>query len=170
MNFKEMILVEFKKLKRAKLLLLVLIPPLLVVISGVSSISQYFSSESSNVWSAMFVQSALLFGYYLLTLSMMVVCVMIAGRERKNNGILKMLALPISRRKLAMAKFMVLLSYLLLELMIFFLAFVIAGIFTTKTLGIHETLPNYISLKMEYIFIFHFYSLYHIYVDDYSTF
>lgn len=153
-NFKEMILVELKKVKRSKLLLLILIPPLLVVISGVTSISQYFSSESPNAWSAMFVQSALLFGYYLLPLSMVVVCVMIAGREINNNGILKMLALPISRKKLALAKFMVLLSYLVLELVIFFLAFVIAGMFATKASGINETLPIIYILKWSgYLFL-----------------
>ena len=58
----------------------------------------------------MFIQSALLFGYYLLPFSMVVVCVMIANRETKNNGILKMLALPISKGKLALTKFFELFS------------------------------------------------------------
>ena len=38
---------------------------------------------------AMFIQSALVYAYYLLPFSMIVVCVMIAGRETGNNGILK---------------------------------------------------------------------------------
>ena len=80
---------------------LLLIPPILVVISGVSSISMYMTPEYTDAWSAMFIQSALLFGYYLLPFSMVIVCVMISNRETKNNGILKMLALPISKGKLA---------------------------------------------------------------------
>ena len=44
---------------------------------------------------------------------------MISNRETKNNGILKMLALPISKGKLALAKFFVLLSFLMIELLIF---------------------------------------------------
>ena len=47
----------------------------------------------------MFIQSALVYAYYLLPFSMIVVCVMIAGRETGNNGILKMLALPVSRSR-----------------------------------------------------------------------
>ena len=37
---------------------------------------------------------------------MIVVCVMIAGRETGNNGILKMLVLPVSRSTLSIAKFL----------------------------------------------------------------
>ena len=62
----------------------------------------------------MFIQSALLYAYYLLPFSMIVVCVMIAGRETQNNGILKMLALPVSRYALSLAKFFVLMFYLLM--------------------------------------------------------
>ena len=51
---------------------------------------------SGMAWAAMFIQSALVYAYYLLSFSMIVVCVMIAGRETGNNGILKMLALPVS--------------------------------------------------------------------------
>ncbi len=62
----------------------------------------------------MFIQSALLYAYYLLPFSMIVVCVMIAGRETQNNGILKMMALPVNRYALSLAEFFVLMFYLLL--------------------------------------------------------
>jgi hypothetical protein len=97
--------------------------------------------EYTNAWSAMFIQSALLFGYYLLPFSMVVVCVMIANRETKNNGILKMLALPISKGKLALTKFFVLLSFLAIQLLIFSLSFVIAGIIATKIMNVTESIP-----------------------------
>lgn len=89
----------------------------------------------------MFIQSALVYSYYLLPLSMIVVCVMIAGRETGNNGILKMLALPVSRYALSMAKFCVLVFYLFMEMAVFFAVFVIAGTVATKTMGVTETLP-----------------------------
>ena len=112
MSIIELLKIEFMKVKRSMILPLLLIPPILVVVSGVFSISMYMTPEYTNAWSAMFIQSALLFGYYLLPFSMVVVCVMIANRETKNNGILKMLALPISKEKLALTKFFVLLSFL----------------------------------------------------------
>ena len=101
MSIIELLKIEFMKVKRSMILPLLLIPPILVVISGVSSISMYMTPEYTDAWSAMFIQSALLFGYYLLPFSMVIVCVMISNRETKNNGILKMLALPISKGKLA---------------------------------------------------------------------
>ena len=70
---------------------LIFIAPLLVVASGIANLSSYFTPEYTNAWPAMFIQSALVYAYYLLPFSMIVVCVMIAGRETGNNGILKML-------------------------------------------------------------------------------
>ena len=97
MNFLDLIKIEFMKVRRSKIIPLIFIAPLLVVISGVASLSNYFTPEYTNAWPAMFIQSALVYAYYLLPFSMIVVCVMIAGRETGNNGILKMLALPVSR-------------------------------------------------------------------------
>ena len=95
----------------------------------------------------MFIQSALVYAYYLLPFSMIVVCVLIAGREMDNNGILKMLALPVSRYTLSMAKFCVLVFYLLMEMAVFFVIFVIAGIVVTRTMGMAETLPVFYLVK-----------------------
>lgn len=120
---------------------LIFVAPLLVVSSGVANLSRYFTPEYTNAWPAMFIQSALVYSYYLLPLSMIVVCVMIAGRETGNNGILKMLALPVSRYALSMAKFCVLVFYLFMEMAVFFAVFVIAGTVATKTMGVTETLP-----------------------------
>ena len=97
MNFLDLIKIEFMKVRRSKIIPLIFIAPLLVVISGVASLSNYFTPEYTNAWPAMFIQSALVYAYYLLPFSMIVVCVMIAGRETGNNGILIMLALPVSR-------------------------------------------------------------------------
>jgi len=133
--------VEFKKVKRSKMIPLIFIAPLLVVISGVANLSRYFSPEYTNAWSAMFIQSALVYAYYLLQFSMIVVCVMIAGRETQHNGILKMLALPVSRYALSLAKFVVLMFYLFMEMVVFLAVFLISGLVATHMAGITETLP-----------------------------
>ena len=141
MSFLELLRIEFTKVKRSKMIPLIFVAPLLVVSSGVANLSRYFTPEYTNAWPAMFIQSALVYSYYLLPLSMIVVCVMIAGRETGNNGILKMLALPVSRYALSMAKFCVLVFYLFMEMAVFFAVFVIAGTVATKTMGVTETLP-----------------------------
>ena len=130
MSFLELLKIEFMKVKRSKIVPLIFIAPLLVVASGVASLSRYFTPEYTNAWPAMFIQSALVYAYYLLPFSMIVVCVMIAGRETGNNGILKMLALPVSRYALSIAKFCVLAFYLFMEMVVFL------AVFVTETLPI----------------------------------
>ena len=123
MNFSELLKIEFMKVKRSKIIPLIFIAPILVIISGIANLSTYFTPEYTNAWPAMFIQSALVYAYYLLPFSMIVVCVMIAGRETQNNGILKMLALPVSRYSLSLAKFCVLVFYLFMEMAVFMLCF-----------------------------------------------
>ncbi len=147
MNFLNLLGIEFMKVKRSKIVPLIFIAPLLVVASGVAALSRYFTPEYTNAWPAMFIQSALVYAYYLLPFSMIVVCVIIAGRETQNNGILKMLALPISRHTLSLAKFCVLMFYLFMELVVFLLVFVVAGMVATSTMGVTETLPALYLLK-----------------------
>jgi hypothetical protein len=147
MSFFELLNIELKKVKRSKIIPLIFIAPLLVVTSGVANLSSYFTPEYTDAWPAMFIQSALVYAYYLLPFSMIVVCVMIAGRETQNNGILKMLALPVSRYTLSLAKFCVLLFYLFLEMVVFLVVFVAAGLIAANTSGITETLPLFYLLK-----------------------
>ena len=147
MRFWELLKIEFGKVKRGKIIPLIFIAPLLVVASGVASLQNYFSPEYTDAWAAMFIQSALVYAYYLLPFSMIVVCVMIAGRETANNGILKMLALPVSRYALSAAKFCVLLFYLLMEMAVFLIVFVITGFIAASNTGITEALPLMYLLK-----------------------
>lgn len=147
MNFSELLKIEFMKVKRSKIIPLIFIAPILVIISGIANLSTYFTPEYTNAWPAMFIQSALVYAYYLLPFSMIVVCVMIAGRETQNNGILKMLALPVSRYSLSLAKFCVLVFYLFMEMAVFMVVFIIAGLIATATMGITETLPILYLLK-----------------------
>lgn len=147
MSFLELLKIEFLKVKRSKIIPLIFVAPLLVVASGIANLSSYFTPEYTNAWPAMFIQSALVYAYYLLPLSMIVVCVMIAGRETQNNGILKMLALPVRRYALSLAKFCVLMFYLLMEMVVFLAVFIVAGWIATNTMGITETLPVLYLLK-----------------------
>jgi len=147
MDFIELLKIEFMKVKRSKIIPLIFIAPLLVVASGIVNLSSYFTPEYTNAWPAMFIQSALVYAYYLLPFSMIVVCVMIAGRETQNNGVLKMLALPVSRYTISLAKFCVLMFYLFMEMVVFLAVFVIAGLIATGTMGITETLPVLYLLK-----------------------
>lgn len=147
MSFRELIKIEFMKVKRSKIIPLIFAAPLLVVASGIANLSSYFTPEYTNAWPAMFIQSALVYAYYLLPFSMIVVCVMIEGREMQNNGLLKMLALPVERHRLSLAKFFVLMFYLLMEMAVFLAVFAAAGLIAVRTMGITETMPVLYLLK-----------------------
>jgi len=132
---------ELMKTKRSFILPVLLLPPLLVVLSGVASMSTYLKDNAQHAWEAMFIQSAMLFAYYLLPLGMTVVCVLISQREKQNNGMLKMLTLPVPRKKLAAAKFLVLVYYLILEILIFVLSFLVAGAVAVHNAQVSQALP-----------------------------
>ena len=136
MHFLKLLKIERIKCKRSKIIPFIFIAPILVVSSGVANLSTYFTPEYTQAWPAMFIQSALLYAYYLLPFSMIVVCVMITGQENSHNGLLKMLALPVNRHTLSLAKFCILVFYL-----------VIAGYIAVVTSGITETLPLSYLLK-----------------------
>ena len=61
MSFLDLLKIEFMKVKRSKIVPLIFIAPLLVVVSGVASLSNYFTPEYTNTWPAMFIQSALVY-------------------------------------------------------------------------------------------------------------
>lgn len=141
MTFLQLIQIEFQKVKRSKILPILIIAPLLIVTSGINSLINYITPESEGAWQAMFVQSCLLFAYYLLPLTMVVVSILITQREKVNNGILKMLSLPIKRGNLSLAKFSVFLFYLLLEILIFFIFFIVGGLYASNYIGLNDPIP-----------------------------
>jgi hypothetical protein len=147
MNFFEIFKIELVKVKRTMILPIIVIPPLIVVISGIANLSRYFTPEYTNAWAAMFIQSALVYAYYLLPLSMVVVCVMISNIETKNNGVLKMLSLPISSKLLSLTKFCVAVFILFIEMVVFLVVFLIAGVFAANSFNLSETIPIAYLLK-----------------------
>lgn len=141
MKFLELVKIEWMKTKRSKIIPLIFSAPILVVISGVANISYYFTPEYTHPWQAMFIQSALVYAYYLLPLSMVVVSAMLAAKENGHNALRKMLSLPISSSKLSLAKFFVLTCYLFLEIVIFFIVFALAGSLAIFTSSVSQAMP-----------------------------
>ncbi len=133
--------IELLKTKRSKIFPLLFLAPFLVVISGVGNISQYLSPEYPDPWKAMFIQSALVYAYYLLPLSLIVVCAMLSLQEKRQGGLRKMASLPISLFQLALAKFGVLVWFLIVDLLLFFGLFALAGVWTMYRLDLNQTLP-----------------------------
>lgn len=43
MTFSQLIQIEFQKIKRAKIIAILIIPPLLIIVSGINSLMDYIS-------------------------------------------------------------------------------------------------------------------------------
>ncbi len=147
MSFWQLFQIELFKTKRTHILLLLLLAPFLVVVSGIANISRYFTPDYPEPWKAMFIQSALVYAYYFLPLSLIVMCAMVIAKEHRQGGSRKMGTLPISRFKLGLAQFCVLVWFLALELFLFFLIFSVAGWITMSRFHLNQGLPiGYLSL------------------------
>ncbi|QTM98469.1 ABC transporter permease subunit [Sediminibacillus dalangtanensis] len=142
------------KVKRSKIIPILAICPFLIVATGINSLLNYISPETEGAWQAMFVQSCLLFSYYLLPFTMIVVSVLISQREKANKGILKMLTLPVNRQKISMAKFVVFLFFLFLQVVIFFTLFLLVGLYASNNIGLQEPVPYFYIVKWSLIIFF----------------
>ena len=112
MNFSSLLGVEFKKIKRSKILLILLIATVILWIPSTLNAHMNFGMQAEGVSpeNNFFIQGFMGMSWFMFPASMVVGTVLLSQTERTNKGILKMLALPISTTKLCLAKFIVLLA------------------------------------------------------------
>ena len=111
MNFLSLVGVEFKKIKRSKILLILLVATVILWIPSIVNAKMNFDMQAEGISSEnnFFIQGFMGMSWFMFPASMVVGTVLLSQTERANKGILKMLSLPISTAKLCMAKFIVLL-------------------------------------------------------------
>ncbi|NMM64013.1 ABC transporter permease subunit [Clostridium sp. P21] len=141
MSFLNIIGIELQKIKRSKIVLIISLPSLIVIISGLANIGMYITDNPSNAWSAMFVQSTLMFAYYMMPFSIIILCVLISQTEYQNKGIIKMLSLPIDTKKLSFAKYCVIVILIAVQILLYFVFFTVGGIITSSLVGINIIIP-----------------------------
>lgn len=111
MNFLSLVGVEFKKIKRSKILLIFFVATVVLWMPSILNAHMNFDMQAEGISpeNNFFIQGFMGMGWFMFPASMIVGTVLLSQTERANKGILKMLALPISTTKLCMAKFIVLL-------------------------------------------------------------
>ena len=141
MNLIRLIKIEIGKLKRSKIGLILLIPVLLVWISGIMNADMNFEMQAEGISpeNNFFIQSFLGYVWFMLPSSLVVITVLMTQTERGNNGILKMLSLPVSGAALCLSKFCTILLVMGMEV-----AFITAGYFPAAWIA---------SRKWEYDFL-----------------
>lgn len=111
MSFLSLIGVEFKKIKRSKILFILLLAMIILWLPSIFNAEMNFEMQVGiSPDNNFLIQGLLGMGWFMYPASMVVVTLLLNQTERSNNGILKMLALPVSTPKLSMAKFVVLLT------------------------------------------------------------
>ena len=121
MSFLSLAGVELKKARRSGILWILVIPVFLIWLTAVinADINFTIGNEGISPENNFFIQSFMGYAWFMFPASIVISTVMLVQTERKNKGILKMLALPVSAARLCLVKFSILL--LLAAVQIFFM-------------------------------------------------
>lgn len=118
MSFLSLVSVEFKKMKRSKILLIFFAATVILWIPSILNAHMNFDMQAEGISpeNNFFIQGFMGMAWFMFPAGMVVGTVLLSQTERANKGILKMLALPIGTAKLCMAKFVVLLALAALQI------------------------------------------------------
>ena len=111
MSFLSLAGVELKKTRRSGILWILVIPVFLIWLTAVinADINFTIGNEGISPENNFFIQSFMGYAWFMFPASIVISTVMLVQTERKNKGILKMLALPVSAARLCLVKFSILL-------------------------------------------------------------
>lgn len=112
MKFLSLIGVEFKKIRRSKILLILAVATIILWFPSMLHADMNFKMQAQSILpeNNFFIQGFMGMAWFMFPASMVVSTVLLNMTERSNKGILKMLSLPINTMKLCLAKFVVLLT------------------------------------------------------------
>ncbi len=131
MSFISLVGIEFKKIRRSKILLILGAATIILWLPSISNADLNFGMQAEGISpeNNFLIQGFMGMAWFMFPASMVVSTVLLNMTERSNKGILKMLSLPIAAAQLCLAKFIVLLALAVSQiLMTVFMYFVCAGI------------------------------------------
>lgn len=113
MSFLFLIGVEWGKIRRSKILLILEAATVILWIPSILNAHMNFSMQAEGISpeNNFFIQGFMAMAWFIFPASMVVVTVLLNQTEKSNHGILKMLSLPVDTARLCMAKFVVLVSF-----------------------------------------------------------
>ncbi len=111
MSFCSLLSIEFLKLKRSKIGLLLLAPVVMMWVPSVLNADMNFDTRGIAIAPEynFFIQGFMGMVWFMLPASLVICTVLLTQTERANKGLLKMLSLPVSPAKLCLVKFLILL-------------------------------------------------------------
>lgn len=140
MNMLTLIGVEFKKIKRSKILLILFLAMLVVWFPALLNADMNFGMENGiTPEHNFFIQGLMALVWFIYPASMVVVTLLINQNEKTNQALTKMLSLPIASKRMSLAKFIVLL--------------VLAAIQLLFTIGIYYVAAYLMTAMTDYNFV-----------------
>lgn len=133
--------VELLKLKHSKMLGIVMFVPLFFVMLGFSNFLRYrelFTSKGQNVWQQVYTQSSIFYGLFLIALFITIIMAILVRIENSEDNFKRLLTLPIKRSDVYIAKLVVGCGIVLLNLFIFVLLVIVAGVIVAP---VSESMP-----------------------------
>lgn len=120
MSFFKLVGVEYKKIRRSYMILILLTAVVILWIPSICNAHLNFKMQAEGISPEynFFIQGFLGLCWFLFPASMVVCTVLLIQTERSSRGILKMLSLPVGTGKLCLAKFTVLLSLAALQIIL----------------------------------------------------
>lgn len=149
MSFLSLVGVEFQKIKRSKILLILFVAVVILWIPSILNAPMNFDMQAEGISpeNNFFIQGFMGMAWFMFPASMVVGTVLLSQTERTNNGILKMLSLPVSTAKLCMAKFVVLLALAVLQIGMAAGMYYISAAIASGTQNYHFILQPLLILK-----------------------
>ena len=135
MSFLSLIGIEFKKIHRSKILLILTVAAIILWIPSIFNAHLNFGMQAEGISpeNNFLIQGLLGMTWFMFPASMVVSTVLLNMTERSNKGILKMLSLPISVKGLCLAKFVVLLALAIFQIMMTVLMYYVSAGIASQT-------------------------------------
>lgn len=151
MNLLALTRVEFQKIKRSGILLLLFAATVILWIPSMLNASLNFTMVDNGIRISpeanYFIQGFLGMAWFMFPGSMVVSTVLLSQTERGNKGVLKMLTMPVSTVKFCLAKFLVLLTLALSQILMMTGMYYLSGAIASHTQGYDLLLPIFYVLK-----------------------
>lgn len=149
MNFLTLIEVEFKKIRRSKIILILFIATVILWLPSIFNAHLNFDMQAEGISpeNNFMIQGFMGMAWFMFPASMVVSTVLLNQTERSNKGILKTLSLPVNTAILNLSKFVVLLSLAALQMLMTVSMYYVGAFIATHTQNYEFVLSPIFVLK-----------------------
>lgn len=129
MSFCSLIGIEFKKIRRSKIIFILIIPVIMMWLPSIINAAMNFDLHEISITPEknFFIQGFMGMTWFMIPASLVICTVLLNQTERADNGITKMLSLPLSTAKLCLAKFIILIMLSMIQMLMTIAAYYISA-------------------------------------------